>query len=215
MFHKTSRGEKEVVICEDCYRESCYGQDDLVKAYKHCILEEVITPGASRNICRCSTVPHFDSNGRSRTLFPINKEDNHRNIEGGVQCGLLKLKELVAEAKYDGMQTTIKKRISLSEEKRLHEKEQEKKRDARAKIEAKEAAKIASRGRKMKIVTNSSLQNASLKIPTSGTASIAEEQEAGEDIPFFLRKYTERYPFGNVHIALRVGPLIIENGVSQ
>ena len=114
MFHKTRRGEKEVLVCEDCYRESCYGQDGLVKAYKHCILEEVITPGASRNICRCSTVPHFDSNGRSRTLFPINKEDNHRNIEeGGKRCGLLKFKELVAEVKYDGMQTTIKKRISL------------------------------------------------------------------------------------------------------
>jgi hypothetical protein len=42
-----------------------------------------------------------------------------------------------------------------------------------------------------------------------------EENEADEDVPFFMRKFTNRYPFGNVHMALRIGPLIIENGVDQ
>ena len=41
------------------------------------------------------------------------------------------------------------------------------------------------------------------------------ESEADEDIPLFFRQFTEKYPFGNVHMALRVGPLVIENGVSQ
>jgi len=30
-----------------------------------------------------------------------------------------------------------------------------------------------------------------------------------------MRKFTNKYPFGNVHMALRVGPLIIENGVEH
>ena len=42
-----------------------------------------------------------------------------------------------------------------------------------------------------------------------------DEKEAEEDIPFFMRRITDRYPFGNVHMALRVGPIIIENGVQH
>jgi hypothetical protein len=36
-----------------------------------------------------------------------------------------------------------------------------------------------------------------------------------QDIPFFLKEITNRYPFGNVHMSLMVGPLVIENGVPQ
>ncbi|KAJ5326117.1 uncharacterized protein N7506_009219 [Penicillium brevicompactum] len=50
---------------------------------------------------------------------------------------------------------------------------------------------------------------------TGSTTSVASEATADEDIPLFFRRYTERYPFGNVHMALRVGPLVIENGVSH
>jgi hypothetical protein len=210
MFYATE-GEQRKTICEDCYRESHYGQKGLVKAYKHCILSEVITPVASRNICHCSTVPHFDSNGRSRTLFPIETGENHRNVQDGMQCGLLKLGGLVAEAKYDGMQTAMKKRVKLSDEKREHETREKEKKDK----EAKEAAKVSNGRRKMKTVTQASLHNAGLRTTISGTSATVEEEEANEDIPFFLRKYTERYPFGNVHMSLRVGPLVIENGVSQ
>jgi len=215
MFRKTDGDDKGTTICEECYRESHYGHSGLIKSYKHCILEEVITPSASRVICRCSTIPHFDSSGRSRVLFPVNEEDQHRSVdEGGMQCGLLKLGELVAEAKYDGIQTTIKKRIRLGEEKRMHEEEVKKREETQAKIKSKEAA--ARRGRRnMKTVTRPSLHDAGNKSGTSGKSVSVEGEEADEDIPFFLRKYTERYPFGNVHMALRVGPLIIENGVSK
>ncbi|KAH8587283.1 hypothetical protein B0O99DRAFT_556899 [Bisporella sp. PMI_857] len=214
MFHKTDGDDEKTTMCEECYRESHYGHPGLVKVYKHCILEEVITPGASRNICRCSAVPHFDSNGRSRVLFPVGEEDKHRSIEeGGMQCGLLKLGELVAEAKYDGMQTTIKKRIKLGEEKRMHEEQAKKNKEIEAKIKKKEAARVGRRN--MKTVTQPSLHDAGIKSETSGKSVSVEDQEADGDIPFFLRKYTEKYPFGNVHMALRVGPLIIENGVSN
>ncbi|KAL8299181.1 hypothetical protein RB593_009180 [Gaeumannomyces tritici] len=38
---------------------------------------------------------------------------------------------------------------------------------------------------------------------------------ADDDIPLFFRRFATKYPFGNVHMALRVGPLVIENGVSH
>ncbi|KAL5356140.1 hypothetical protein BJX96DRAFT_185608 [Aspergillus floccosus] len=36
-----------------------------------------------------------------------------------------------------------------------------------------------------------------------------------EDIPLFFRQCMERNPFAEVHMALRIGPLVIENGVSN
>ena len=207
-------------ICEDCYRNLHYQKDSLVKAYKHCILAEVIDPSVSRKICCCSTVPHFDANGRSRTLFPVNEEDKHLNIDGpgSMQCGLLKLGEIVAEAKYDGMQTVTTKTMKRSGKRQLHELREQ---DAKAQKEEKEkkekgATRTADRQRrKVKILTQPSLQDSSQKILASGSTPAAAEQEADKDIPFLFRPYTEKYPFGNVHMALRIGPLIIENGVSQ
>lgn len=43
----------------------------------------------------------------------------------------------------------------------------------------------------------------------------AGEAMIDDDIPLFFRRHTEKYPFGNVHMALRVGPLVLENGVSK
>lgn len=206
--------ETRKYICEDCYRESHHRKKTLVKAYKHCILRESITPSSSRKICHCDTVPHFDANGRSLALFPVSKKDNHfgASSAGGLQCGLLKLGELVAEAKYVGMQTMITRRVKLSEEKRQHE---ARVKEQRAK-EQKMAAKAASRpGPGWKIVTEASFTDPSQRSSATGSTAVAEEKEADDDIPFFIRRYTEQYPFGNVHMALRIGPLIIENGVAK
>jgi hypothetical protein len=219
MFCELSKNPK-YNICEDCYRNFHYRKDSLVKAYKHCILAEVIDPSASRKICCCSTVPHFDANGCSRTLFPVNKEDKHQNIDGpgSMQCGLLKLGEIVAEAKYDGMQTVTTKTMKRSGKGQLREPREQ---DAKAQKEEKEKkekgpTRTADRQRrKVKILTQPSLQDSYQKILASGSTPAAAEEEADKDIPFLFRPYTEKYPFGNVHMALRIGPLIIENGVSQ
>lgn len=216
MFHKLDplpTGK----ICEDCYRKSHYGKDNLVKAYKHCILAEVVDPSTSRNICCCSEVPHFDANGRSRTLFPVDKEDKHRNISGSgsIQCGLLKLGDIVAEAKYDGMQTAIGKNIKP---RRLHELREldEKAKKEKERKDKKDADRRAKRqGSGLKTLTQPSLQDSRKRTPISGSTPAVQEEEAHKDIPFFFRPYTEKYPFGNVHMALRIGPLVIENGVSQ
>jgi len=36
-----------------------------------------------------------------------------------------------------------------------------------------------------------------------------------EEVPLYLRYLRANYPFGNVHVALRFGPLIFENGISD
>lgn len=46
-------------------------------------------------------------------------------------------------------------------------------------------------------------------------SDVEEEKLASKEIPLLYRKFTNRYPFGNVHVALMFGPLMIENGVPE
>lgn len=196
-------------ICEDCYREKGIGESAYMKMYKHCILDEIITPHISRKICMCDDVPHRDPQGKNLDLFPVSKDARHRKavIPGTVECGLLKLGEAVAEAKYSGMRTIgSKKKIGQKKRNLADEKRHDDKQRA---DETKHKQK-----QRPKIMTQQS-QQAPERDAISGTAVGIEEAEADGDIPFFLKRYTEKYPFGNVHMALRIGPVVIENGVAQ
>lgn len=204
-------GKKTLVdrICEECYRQKYIGKPEYMKMYKHSILDEIITPHASRKICLCDNVPHHDLDGNGLALFPMSKHDRHRKagIPGTVECGLFKLGEAVAEAKYDGMRTIsskkkrYKKKRNLADQKRDDQKHVEKTKKKHAQ-------------QRPKVITQQS-QHAPGRDAMSGTAVAVEEAEADGDIPFFLKRYTEKYPFGNVHMALRIGPVVIENGVAQ
>jgi hypothetical protein len=177
MFYDTATNS-DIKICENCYRESHHGQATFVKVYKHCVLNQAITPKASRNICYCDTVPHFAEDGRSRHLFPVDKDDKHRNIDnGGIQCGLLKLGELVTEAKYGGMRECVKADKKSSRKIRL--------------------AEVLVRDRRLKKEIQGSPQDTNQRIPEKGSTTTTADKEAHEDVPLFFRKYTERYPFGN------------------
>jgi hypothetical protein len=193
-------------ICEDCYREKFLGNTGFVKTYKHCILNEIINSRVSRKICMCEDVPHYDPQGKSLVLFPVGKNDKHRKADkpGMVKCGLFHLGEVVAEAKYDAMRTIttqkkLKSKRTLADEKRDNQQANMTKRK---------------QARRPRIITQQS-QHAPDRDVTTGTAVAVKEAEADEDIPVFLRRYTEKYPFGNVHMALRIGPLVVENGVAQ
>ncbi|KAI9768916.1 MAG: hypothetical protein M1840_004512 [Geoglossum simile] len=205
-------------ICEGCYRMSYAGKDSLVKSYKYCILAEAIGPSASRKICRCITVPHSDNH--TRALFPVSKDDNHQSIDGlrSRKCGLLKLGEVVAEAKYDGMQSMVGRsaiQIRRPTLREIRRKDEKTKKDEEEK-ERKKAGKAARKGdRRTMAMSQPSLQNSNKRTPATGSTPAVQENEADKDIPFFFRPYTERYPWENVHMALRLGPLVIENGVSH
>lgn len=47
------------------------------------------------------------------------------------------------------------------------------------------------------------------------TLGVEEEEQADDKVPILLQYYFQKYPFGNVHMALRLGPLLIENGQPQ
>ena len=138
----------------------------------------------------------------------------HLDIDGigGMQCGILKLPELVARAKYDGMQTVLGKGKGPDSAKQ----NRKEKKNSKRIMEERDVKKDNRWNRvPMKKVTSASLVDANERTAARGETTVFEEAEADKDIPFFFRKYTEKYPFGNVHVALRVGPLLVENGVAQ
>ena len=138
------------------------------------------------------------------TLFPIGTKVKHNRApkSGMIECGLFKVGDLVAEAKYDGIRTMT------SLKKRSKKRSQEDTEDSPTK-----ATKKRSMGRPTAATGKS--QQAPDRVQTTGATVGVGEDEADADIPWFLRKYTEKYPFGNVHMALRVGPLVLENGVEN
>jgi hypothetical protein len=129
----------------------------------------------------------INSDGSPRTLFPVDGADSHRaSVGGAVQCNILALKDLVAEAKYDAIRLKMNER-TLDQERQLHE--------ASKRAKAEKAAK----DKTYKLISTETIN----------------EKEADANIPFFIRGITDRYPFGNVHMALRLGPVLIENGVEH
>lgn len=193
-------------VCEECYLKHFLGKpgsERFVKRYKHCILNDIINPRVSRKICLCDEVPHHDSQGMSLALFPVSKDDNHRTASGpgAIECGLLKLGAIVAEAKYDGMRR-VTTRKSLKKNGTVNKKEEDGE-PGETKLKGTERPKT--------VIQES--RQAPDRDATTGTAVAVEEAEADKDIPYYLRQYAEKYPFGNVHMALRIGPIVIENGV--
>jgi hypothetical protein len=118
----------------------------------------------------------------------------------------MKLGESIALSKYHGLQATVKpKRKTLRE--MLHFPNSELHHVSGTESQFDTGTKE---------IDFSGLATASLyRSPGGSSTSVAREAMADGDIPLFFRRYTEKYPFGNVHMALRVGPLVIENGVSQ
>ncbi|KAM0425121.1 hypothetical protein ACHAPT_009681 [Fusarium lateritium] len=188
------------VICEECYRGHYYGKENYIKAYKHCILAESITPEISRDMCHCKGVPQEDSQGQPLSLFPVPQKNDHSK-NATPPCNLLDLGDQVALAKYEGLQTALGGKEKTEKQRSELANIVQASKAAEKKSKSDDLRKMLGRGR--------------LRSASSSTVSVVSEPQADEDIPLLFRRYTEKYPYGNVHMALRVGPLVIENGVAH
>lgn len=245
MFVLDNSGTDPGIICEECYRAHYYGHEAYTKAYKHCILTESITPEMSRKICQCVRPRQKDSLNELPSLFPIEHVEDHGNwpdwqsrfVGAEGKCKLLQLGDTIALAKYNGLQNSvgIKQRSQKETEKVAKKaKADEAKVKTRSIYDPKPVdpkstsdfeddedpmSKYESRGRDGRLKGIKTVQQKSLtgndRRPASIDVSVAEEAAADSDIPLFFRNSVEKYPYGNVHMALRVGPIVIENGVSQ
>ncbi|KAH8705641.1 hypothetical protein BGW36DRAFT_367945 [Talaromyces proteolyticus] len=209
MFTSRNRDEPRV-ICEDCYWHFYYGKESYSKSYKHCILPEVITPEVARKICHCQVAGVYENDEKPPASFPISKNTtNHAKLtgHGAIVCDLLRLKDIITDAKYEGIeQSTGAKRTTYS--RRLISKL------TVPKIPGRSHENMSNKHQAHKF----SKVNSTEKSTTNGNRqyqNLVTDPYEDTDIPHCFRKHAEKDPFGEVHMALRVGPLIIENGVVQ
>ena len=199
-------------ICESCYRESLHPPSHMKMRYKHYILRDIITPQISSQICHCSSVNRTDPYGEPIRLFPVNKQLSHRGTgikTRGLKCGLLLLGDRVIEIKFQGLMSRLEKTKRVEEKQKAKRREQIRKNEQKTLKKKSKLTKTKRRGK-----TIGRPEQESPKALEEQTVSDAEDEKLAEkEVPYLYRKFTKLYPFGNVHMALTLGPLMIENGV--
>ncbi|KAJ4124157.1 hypothetical protein NW768_009511 [Fusarium equiseti] len=231
MFVHEKTDSEPGIVCEGCYRNHYYGKEAYTKAYKHCILSEAITPEMSRKICKCLNLQQDTITGEPQSLFPIEEIDKHKDTGNAREkCKLLQLGDMVALAKYHGLQDSVG--VKPRSQKDTEKAEKQAKADSRglsalfyknsilnekkagesdfeAEEELEPKPEVDGLNRRLRALKTVQ------QLGASSNVSVAAEAAGDTDIPLFFRNHTEKNPFGNVHMALRVGPLVIENGVSH
>ncbi|OAP58040.1 hypothetical protein AYL99_07130 [Fonsecaea erecta] len=172
-------------ICEKCFRQRTHPQDHLVKVYKHHILDAIMLPHVSRKLCRCSDVAPFDANGSYTALYPIDPNAKHR---------------------WDKAQKVPKCRLFQLSALVVDAKRQ----GLETPLENKKQLQSLTKDALATIRTKSSPRR-----PLRHAAEQRLEEQPDADIPFVSKTVNSKFPFGNTHVALMVGPLIIENGVEH
>jgi hypothetical protein len=199
--------DEQTLICETCYRQKHYEDSNYTKLHKHCSLQTQITPEDSTKVCLCMSVPKTDASGAPRALFPVDenpKDDPHLNPEGEagkLRCGLYELTDMLAEAKFAATRLGVDKKTTLGDIRRAD----------MAEMESADALYGAPRPHRLQ---SNSLVDSKLMVSEFGR-SYGDTDKSYQDIPFYLRPITDKYPYGNVHMAVRIGPLVIENGVAK
>jgi hypothetical protein len=98
------------------------------------------------------------------------------------------LNDRIAEAKYESQLSTVEKHKELEEIR-------------------KEAVGLKE--------PNTAAQNIYSPVQLNRDGGALYDEYEDENIPAHIRRYTDRYPFGNVHVSLMVGPLVVENGAQK
>ena len=217
-------------VCEACYLRLHYGSKVYYKAPKECILPFSIPPDIAGRMCQCG-------GGVSR-VFPMMRGDYWRH--GGndkakfgpshtvsTSCMLVKLGTFIAEAKYattggtTSQRKTNKRPALLREFEKQAKEANDKANDVKSLTRLGSAIHRSTSNRKISGVAWSALSNNSdyssrrLSTATSETSSSTDEAYANESIPVLYKSYARKRPFSKINMALRVGPLQIQNGTSQ
>ncbi|PKS05019.1 hypothetical protein jhhlp_008385 [Lomentospora prolificans] len=234
--HFTSNQANEPrIVCETCYRLHHYGKDSYTKTYKHFVCNEVITPERVDKICRCSDVKRVDKDGKPVSIYPINRLDLHINsADSGVSCGIFRLNELEACAKYDGLLTVsgapnsklaeIVSKMSITGGSSSRMPQEVPTPDPGVYItgirdDGKRSGALLQKMRHSLLARKDQAEmDMDMKPGSSETSEglrAIKDPGADKNVPVFLRRFADTNGFGNVHMALRVGTVIFEIGVAH
>ena len=194
------------VICEPCYRRHYYGHLGFNKFYKHCALNDAMTHFSAWRICKCPNVPKYSSDEKLLPLYPADYDAGHLTGEDGHECGLFNLGSIEAQAKYEGLKASVS---DASHKRGLS--------GAMSKLSTKDSRFLkpssSSDRRKRVSAVFSGLRGSSTEAIASD--NVVTDPTADKNVPQFFKKFEDVDAFSHTHMSLRVGPLVIENGVGR
>jgi len=179
------QGGNAYFVCEDCGRNGAHQVSHLRKHQKHCILSDAISPRQGQNLCPCRD---YD---RSETPYPFTETEklNHAS-----DCTLLSLAPEHVKARYADL--------------------------VQCKTLAMEKTPEKDRSETLSVLSRTSQRSSLLRrishYRSKTEGSLPSKRGIAKSILLpAIKSISENIPFGNVHMALCFGPLMIENGVPE
>lgn len=187
---------------------------DYTKRYRHCPIHS-ISPGLSREMCRCRNVSAFTTTGRLRPLLPITKADlplhiGSANPTTNLQCTLLRLPFTVAMAKYRGVHALAHVTPEATQKQQVAQEQY-----ANNVAFENNGGSTKKRFWRLKSTrSKAAASDAQTPVLAEAYVNISTDPRMDGDIPLFWRQMATDDPFGGVHTALRFGPVVIRNNNS-
>ncbi|KAK2804587.1 hypothetical protein FQN51_001788 [Onygenales sp. PD_10] len=176
-------------ICESCYRADHYGDSGYVKIHRHCPLTGLIDSDPSNKFKPYDGFIHSVAESKYREMGR-GHESKYLETGKGLESKYRKIGR--------GLGNVIRRHS-------LH--------GSLGAAEVKDRKTlVAPRTEHARLTIG---QNHGLEHPTARLLNPRAGTEVEEALPTSLRHKAEENPFGNVHMALRIGPLIIENGAAN
>ncbi|KAL4994942.1 hypothetical protein BDV10DRAFT_203458 [Aspergillus recurvatus] len=188
MFTRINEAFATSTICENCYWVHHYGDNSYVKQYKHSIVQDAIELADQQGSCKCSrALTEIVARG---TYSKVRGRDHYCNYEKS--CPVFGTSQEIGNVKYEGLLATAGleppagKRSSLSR--------------IVSKVKRRPAPTI---GRPTR--------HAAEEVGTKSYNQCSAGRARGdEDMPLFFRECVYDNTFDDVHMVLRVGPILIE-----
>lgn len=186
---------RDVLLCENCARKDGHPSNHMRKQQKHSIVPTCITPQVAEGICPCISLSPTEN------PFPFTLHSRQRHLP---QCPLRSVAESHEKARY----------IDLIRLKNLEQPNKED--DSIRSTESRRHSMFATTPKPPSLLQRMSLSNKSISSSSGHSRASLFSQGIARSMTLpFARKVAENIPFGNVHMALSIGPLVIENGVPE
>jgi hypothetical protein len=186
--------DQPYILCETCARNNIHPLSHLRKFPKHCVITNSVSLLQSQQICQCHQSP--SSQLSKSSLFPFRYGQREIHYSG---CGLLNLTPEHFKVRYADIHRGKNRWNPLT---------------IRNGNPALASTPSPSSGRPLEQKTLPGNQNL--------LGSTPSDSHSPDPKPFLksmlkpiIHPVLEKIPFGNVHMALMFGPLVIENGVPE
>lgn len=177
------------VICEKCYCDNHYGEEGFAKRYKHSGVQMVSKGNGDTKVCQCGKFNDDLTNGSQQHWGP--------------ECPIGRLRDRLAERRFESTRLNSERRKSLAAYQKLHSEQDLKLATDRWRDNKKMGSKpVLAQRTDDALVGEFEMDGLSTSSPINAT-------------PDYLRPASSSNPWGLVHMSLRIGPLVIENGVEK